>query len=233
MSSIAQSIGKLCELDIFDISHNSLSSLPKEIGELINLTRLNLSKNKLSNFDIDCSKLRKLEWLMLKSNQLSNVSQTIGELKSLIRLDLSDNKLSKTPSKLNNLNRLKKLNLSENSISYLELEVRKMKNLNELKVFLNSNMEIKDKIVSRLLKRKSLSESQFKLIIDNNQAQKLSKFKDSFKSGGIGVIDFENKMIPLGHYKQIGPDIVDKHGLKDPMKERIKETITGHNNGYK
>lgn len=229
LNSIAQSIGELSELEIFDLSSNAISDLPKEIGELNNLTRLYLSKNKLSNFEIDCRKLRKLEWLMLKSNQLSDVSQTIGNLKNLIRLDLADNKLSKTPSNLNKLDKLTELNLSENSISYLELDVRKMKNLNELKVYLNSNMEIKDKLVSSLLKRKSWSESQFKLIIDNNQAQELSKFKDNFKSGGIGVIDFENKMIPLGHYKQIGPDIVEKYELKDPMRERLRDEYEKNN----
>jgi len=100
-----------------------------------------------------------------------------------------------------------------------------MKNLNELKVFLNSNIKIKEKLISRLIKRKSWSESQFKLIIDNNQAQNLIKFKDNFKSGGIGVIDFENKKIPIGHYKQIGPDIVQKYELKDPMRERLRERV--------
>lgn len=65
-----------------------------------------------------------------------------------------------------------------------------------------------------------------------NKQKKLAKFKDHFKSGAIGVIDFANKKIPLGHYKQIGPDIVEKYELKDPMRERIREKITGHNNGY-
>jgi hypothetical protein len=98
-----------------------------------------------------------------------------------------------------------------------------MKSLNEIKVFLNSNIQIEDRLIKKLIKRKSWSDSQFKLIIDDKQAKKLSHFKDSFKSGGIGVIDFENKKIPHGHYKQIEADIVHKYELKDPIWEKIKE----------
>lgn len=225
LSTITASIGNLKSLEILDLRDNSLQEIPSDLGKLVYLSRADLSRNELSSFEVDCSKLTQLEWLNLKSNQLTKITDSIGKLKNLRQLVLGNNRLTTTPKNLNQLKRLERLNLSENAITSLTLDINKMKSLIEVKAFLNQGIEIQSGLVKKLIKRQSPFESHFKLIIDNYQAEKLSPFKNNFKRGAIGVIDFENKEIPLGHYKQISPDIVQKYELKDPRFQEIKDRM--------
>ncbi len=127
------------------------------------------------------------------------------------------------PSNLKNLKNIEKLNLSENKIQFLDLNLRKMKRLCEVKIFLNPNIAIDARLINILMQRISWSSSQFNLLIDQKQAEKLTGFERYFRPGKIGVIDFKNKLIPSGHYKQIGLDIVNKYELKDQKIAHLRE----------
>lgn len=100
-----------------------------------------------------------------------------------------------------------------------------MKKLNEFKIYLNDNIEIKDDFIAQLIQRETKFNSHFKLIIDEKQSIRLKHFEKHFTSGLIGVIDFDNKTIPEGHYKQIDNDVINKYKLVDPFREKLRQKM--------
>ena len=64
-------LGKLKELRLLDLSFNQLTSLPEEIGQLSNLWALYLLDNQLSSLPRSIEQLESLKSLNLDGNQLS------------------------------------------------------------------------------------------------------------------------------------------------------------------
>jgi len=97
LTSLPDSIGKLANLDILDLSYNQLTILPDSIGKLTNLTELYLWRNQLTTLPDSIGKLTNLSNLDLSDNQLTTLPATIGKLTKLTNLGLKNNALKSPP----------------------------------------------------------------------------------------------------------------------------------------
>jgi Leucine-rich repeat (LRR) protein len=137
LSSLPQSIGKLSQLKVLDLTGNQLQSLPAEIGNLSQLEKLNLFINQLQSVPVELGKLSQLKVLDLSGNQLQSVPIELGNLVQLERLHISGNQLQSVPVELGNLSLLQELDLSANQLQSIPAELGKLTLLQELYLYNN------------------------------------------------------------------------------------------------
>ena len=96
-------------------------AFPKEICDLTQLNLIQLSYNTLRSVPPEIGKLTNLKNLDLRSNQIESLPAEIGQLQSLEKLNLASNKLTGLPPEIQQLKKLKYLNLKKNNISPEEM----------------------------------------------------------------------------------------------------------------
>ncbi|MGQ4873147.1 MAG: leucine-rich repeat domain-containing protein [Promethearchaeia archaeon] len=114
---LLESIGKLKELKVLDLSINRLHNIPDSIGNL-----------------------KKLEKLDLSYNNFVDLNEAIGQLRSLKELNISSNKIIFLPESFDNLTQLEILNINNNEFYYFTH--RDLKNFKALKEISASNNKI-------------------------------------------------------------------------------------------
>lgn len=120
-----QSLDFYADLEVLDLSHNSIDALGKRHFESqIMLTSLNLSYNSLHYLEEQAfSGLTQLQVLDLRHNHLTRIDDyVLGDLEELTDLDLSFNSIEYLSSEcFTSLYRLRSLNLNSNRLQMVIL----------------------------------------------------------------------------------------------------------------
>ena len=118
------------QLQLLDISSNSIQKLPTTIGSLQQLQELNVGCNSLEEIPPQIGNLTNLHTLSLYNNQIFELVPQIGNLCDLQNLNLRYNTLEKLPNEIGKLQQLTFLDISENQISCLPEQIGDLANLN-------------------------------------------------------------------------------------------------------
>ncbi|KAL5008416.1 hypothetical protein ScPMuIL_013997 [Solemya velum] len=120
--SFPKNFGLLKNLEVLNLSGNSLGEVPIQFTELEQLRGVYLGGNKISSLPGQVSEVR-LEVLYLGGNCLTEIPAELGALVSLISLTLCDNQLQSIPPTLSHLQRLQSLSLHNNQLSTLPPDI--------------------------------------------------------------------------------------------------------------
>ena len=133
------SLGLLSYLISLRFCNNKFNSIPNSLYKLSNLKLLDLSGNSISEIDENLLKgLSSMVELDLSKNKLKNIPESIQFLSYLEILKVSNNQLLSIPNGLGALTRLKKIFLNENSIQFLPPNLfSKMIGLEEIYLYKN------------------------------------------------------------------------------------------------
>ena len=134
------SIGSWQNLEVLDLTGNSLLYLPKEIGNLSNLRTLSLRGNRISWLPASIGSLQKLDKLDISCNRLEDLPRNIGTAVNLKKLQLEDNKLRSLPTSIGSLQKLEELDLTNNHLQDLPHEIGGLKNLKRLELYGNEEL---------------------------------------------------------------------------------------------
>ncbi|XP_074048941.1 leucine-rich repeat and death domain-containing protein 1 isoform X5 [Macrotis lagotis] len=129
LTQVPDELSILTELEILDISYNSIKELPKNIGELSKLVHFNASNNLISVLPL-----------------------SFGFLNKLKHLNMSGNHLTELPNGLNNLSSLREINFDENPLIKPPHEVCKGKVLNIIGHYLQKAEDRDEKILQKLFR---------------------------------------------------------------------------------
>jgi Leucine-rich repeat (LRR) protein len=129
---LPQEIGKLKNLEEFNLELQDLKSLPSEFTQLTNLKILDISYNDFESFPTEIFSCEKLDSLNLKLSQITEVPDGISRLKNLKKLNLDDNRLSGFPIAVTNLPELRELSINNGNIKTIPKEIGKLTNLEKL-----------------------------------------------------------------------------------------------------
>jgi internalin A len=126
LMEIPNSVLKLSDLKILDLSNNQISSIPSSIDKLQNLTGLFLRSNKLNGLPAEIAHLRKLSVLDLSNNNYSYLPEFISALSALMGLYINNNQLSALPGSITTLKDLIWLELANNNFSNFSEDLLKL-----------------------------------------------------------------------------------------------------------
>ncbi|MDJ1467592.1 leucine-rich repeat domain-containing protein [Xanthocytophaga flava] len=129
LTQIPAEIGFLSKLQELILKENPISSMPAEIGLLQNLKKLDLSAMQLHDLPVEIGNCTSLQYLYVQRNKLQSVPSTIGNCIQLKHLYLFTNQLQCIPSEIGNCMALEQLSLYSNDISSLPSTIGNLKNL--------------------------------------------------------------------------------------------------------
>lgn len=93
---LPNSLSKLTQLKVVNLSYNKLRELPPFVLSLPSLTELNLSVNSITEIPEGIGQLTQLKQLELDFNDLQRLPASIRALTNLVKLDCSGNALDET-----------------------------------------------------------------------------------------------------------------------------------------
>ena len=131
-NKLPESIGKLTNLEVLDLSGTKIEELPESIGKLTNLENLYLSATNIEKLPKSIGKLTNLKYLDLGGTNIEELPESIGKLTNLEVLDLSGTKIEELPESIGELTNLKYLDLSATNIEKLPKSIGKLTNLKYL-----------------------------------------------------------------------------------------------------
>ncbi|CAI2349555.1 unnamed protein product [Caenorhabditis sp. 36 PRJEB53466] len=114
LSSLPEDLGSLTGLTTLVARNNLLEHLPKSMQFLENMEHLFLSGNRFDYFPPVVMAMRKLKTLHLGANRIDNLPYTINTLESLTVLYLGGNRLREIPASIGCLYQLENLALCDN-----------------------------------------------------------------------------------------------------------------------
>lgn len=156
LNSLPLNIKMFSNLQVLDISSNTLTrlpdvitelplrsliaknnllnneSFPKTLGTLTSLKELNLSGNNISTFPEQILEVTSLKYLYLGGNHLADIPKEIWKLTYLQILCLGGNSITEVPASLGMLKNLNALVLSDNLLESLPAAIANLKNLKSL-----------------------------------------------------------------------------------------------------
>lgn len=140
-NSIPNSIGNLNKLKILTISNGYTKlHIPSEIGNLTNLKELNIYNYQIDSLPNEIGNLVNLEEIMLCA-KLNSLPSTIQAWKKIRNLYLAGNNLKKIPSYFYMFSELEFLDLSRNNLSFIEDSIKLLQQIKDLTF--NGNIELK------------------------------------------------------------------------------------------
>ena len=146
---ILPEIGRLVNVEVFELSNNGLTSLPvgfENLQNIVNLCSLDLSNNELDSFAIEICSLYTLKFLNLTQNNLTRIPKEIENLRNLECLKISCNFLSQIPSEIEKMLNLKELHITYNRLTSLPAELGNLVNLRVLTLSGNAITSLPDTI---------------------------------------------------------------------------------------
>jgi Leucine-rich repeat (LRR) protein len=119
LTELPESIVRLVNLRVLELSNNKITLLPESIAELVNLETLFLNSNLLSILPESIGKLINLKGLFLNNNLLTVLPESIGKLSNLQYLDLYYNQLNSLPKSFLNIKKSLRINVDAYEIDNL------------------------------------------------------------------------------------------------------------------
>ena len=164
-----ENIYNLVNLELLDLTDNSIENILPEISNLTCLETLNLRLNCITKIIPEICNLISLSSLYLGENRITIIPRKIYNLANLTELLLNNNFITEVPPELCQLANLSVLSLDKNTITKIPVELSKLSNLTEL--YLNNNNI--DEIPSELFQLTNLSvleltNNNIKNIVANN-----------------------------------------------------------------
>ena len=132
-----ENIYKLVNLELLDLTDNSIEDILPEISNLTNLETLNLTYNGITEIIPEICNLKSLSSLYFGYNGITIIPREICNLTNLTELLLNDNCITDFPPELCQLSNLSVLCLNNNTITEIPPEIYLLTNLKEL--YLNNN----------------------------------------------------------------------------------------------
>ena len=132
-----ENIYKLINLELLDLTDNSIEYISPEISNLTCLETLNLRLNCITEIIPEMCNLISLSSLYLGENGITIIPREICNLTSLTELLLNKNFITELPIELCHLTNLSVLCLNDNTITKIPPEISQLTNLTEL--YLNNN----------------------------------------------------------------------------------------------
>jgi Leucine-rich repeat (LRR) protein len=156
--SLPNSLEKLKNLTLLNLSKNQLETIPDYIGLFPALKSLYISRNKLSTLPSSLQNLEHLEEIDLSYNKkVTAIPDFFIEMKALKRLDLTNNGLKHFPENLDKLSQVRLLNLNSNKLTTLPESITNMKNLGGLLLYHNPISKEEQKRIEHLLPNTTVS----------------------------------------------------------------------------
>ena len=135
-----ENIYNLVNLELLDLTDNSIEDIPPEISNLTCLETLNLLYNGITEIIPEMCNLKSLSSLYFGYNGITIIPREICNLTSLTELLLNDNCITDFPPELCQLANLSVLCLNNNTITKIPHELSQLTNLTELHLN-NNNIE--------------------------------------------------------------------------------------------
>ena len=132
---IPESVCRMKQLKLLDMSHNRLRTIPEYIEKMKRVETLILSHNHLSSVSRFFARLSTLRRLILSHNHLETIDEELSQSRSLRTLDLSSNRLTAISDELCDLEHVETLDLRFNLIECLPLAMRRMAGLKSMNMF--------------------------------------------------------------------------------------------------
>jgi hypothetical protein len=142
---LPESISKLTQLQMLNLSRNKLTELPEALRQLTKLQSLDISNNQLTELPEWIGRFTELQLLNIANNQLTSLPEWINQLLKLKYLFLTSNKLQRLPESIGQLTHLRDLEVENNVLYSLPISLAQLENLKTLKLgfnFLNHNPEL-------------------------------------------------------------------------------------------
>ncbi|XP_031795862.1 leucine-rich repeat and death domain-containing protein 1 isoform X2 [Sarcophilus harrisii] len=100
LTQVPDELSNLTQLEILDISHNTIKELPKNIGELKNLVTFKANNNLIGLLPLSFESLNKLQHLNMSGNRLTTLPNSLNNLSSLREINFDENPLVKPPAEI-------------------------------------------------------------------------------------------------------------------------------------
>jgi hypothetical protein len=206
-------------LEILNMSHNSLTEVPPNIGTLQNLKILNLEENKITTSSETNLPFR-LQVLNLSSNEISVLPESICYNSDLQVLLLSNNKLDTLPMGFPPT-KLEELDLSNNQFTCIPSSIEHSASDRFRVLKLNNNQITKlPKGITSLTKLKTLW--LFDNPLETTLSQPIFKWLKKLKTSGCDLrLPFEIEDISIQEPKEERSDIEMLEDLKDMLKKEL------------
>ena len=129
ISEIPQEIGLLTYLHSIYLDDNDITEIPNSIGNLIRLKNLGVSNNPMVTIPPQIGNLTKLEYIEIGVSNIESLPVEIGNLTKLTVFNISRSSLKSIPKELGNLTSLEYLYLSDNNLTEVPVELAQLTNL--------------------------------------------------------------------------------------------------------
>jgi Leucine-rich repeat (LRR) protein len=193
-----ENIYKLVNLELLDLTDNSIEDISPEISNLTNLETLNLTYNGITEIIPEMCQLPNLSSLYLGYNGVTSIPSEICTLANLTELLLNDNCITAFPSELCQLINLSLLCLNNNTITEIPPEIYLLTNLKELYINNNNLIEIPSELFQLTnLSVLELTNNNIKNIATNNiTANKIYDFLSNIYDLKIYISSYSSHMDP-------------------------------------
>ena len=130
LHQVSPQIGRMRQLRMLDLGHNSISSLPDELGNLDQLTDfLYLHDNQLATLPDSLSNLKRLRYLNISENRFEILPEVIYEMTELRELRVSNNQIQSLTESIERLRSLRELHLRNNLLTSLPASLSQLPEL--------------------------------------------------------------------------------------------------------
>jgi Leucine-rich repeat (LRR) protein len=178
LNEVPEVIYRFPNLEILDLSINSLSVIPEKVFLIPTLKQLNVSGNPLGNEGLHVARNKHLKILNIQSTKITMIPKAVilnRRLESLW-LGLNDFSGGLNTAPFRRLRRLKDLNLYKAKLSVLPKEIRRLRRLEVLDLYYNNLRALPERLC-RLPRLQQLAISNNKLNILPENLGRLRKLQ--------------------------------------------------------
>ena len=153
--NIPNNIGKLRQLQNFNVSENSIENIPLNFYNIKSLKNIEVDNNNIHNISKSIKNLKYLESIEISNNPLSFIPKEICELPKLESLVLENTQIKELPKCLGTLQNLDWINVSGTQLTAFPVEIL---NAPKLKTIHAKNLKLKNyKEIEAICKKKHIT----------------------------------------------------------------------------
>lgn len=164
LKEVPEVIYRFPNLEILDLSINSLSVIPEKVFLMPTLKQLNVSSNPLGNEGLHVARNKHLKILNIQSTKITAIPKAVTRNRRLesLWLGLNDFSGGLNTAPFRRLRRLKDLNLYKAKLNVLPNQIRRLRRLEVLDLYYNNLRTLPDRLC-RLPRLQQLAISNNKL----------------------------------------------------------------------